>query len=125
MLRLDFLKNTILILQVGIDFRRVFQNEGDRPVDLGQRTYGWISFENGLRRAPALEVVGQSVETNARSGDIVPAIMDLDVFVCWHHDSRATPFYSDGVPPDARDHFINQVTPEGTQLSFHHQHPAS
>jgi hypothetical protein len=63
MLRLDFLKNTILILQVGIHFRRMFQNEGDRPVDLGQRTYGWISFENGLRRAPAPEVVGQSPAT--------------------------------------------------------------
>src|ERR1019366_3086330 len=95
MLRLDFLKNTILALQVGIHFRRVFQNEGDRPVDLGQRTYGWISFENGLRRAPAPEVVGQSVETNTRAGDIVA------VLVCGHHDNRATPFYSDGVVPDA------------------------
>jgi hypothetical protein len=101
MLRLDFLKDTILVLQVGIHFRRVFQNEGDRPVDLSQRTYGWISSENGLRRAPAPEVVGQSVETNTCSGDIVAAIMDLDLLVCGHHDNRATPFYSDGVVPDA------------------------
>src|ERR1035438_10385638 len=93
MLRLDFFKNTILILQVGIHFRRVFQDEGDRPVDLGQRTDGWISFENGLRRAPTPEVVGQSVETNTRSGDIVAAVMDLDVFVCWNHDRHPTSFY--------------------------------
>lgn len=35
MLRLDFLENTIPILQVRIHFRRVFPNKGDRPVDLG------------------------------------------------------------------------------------------
>lgn len=90
---LDLLENTLLILQVSIYFRRMFQNECDSPVNLSQRTDGWISFENGFRRPPAPEVARHNVKTNTRSGDVVAAVMDFDVFAGGNHDSRSISFY--------------------------------
>lgn len=66
MLSLDLLENTLLILKVSVHSGRMFQNEGDSAVNLGQRTDGWISFENGFRRAPAPKVVGQDIKADTR-----------------------------------------------------------
>jgi len=91
---LDFLEEPLLISQVSIYFRRMFQNERDSPVDLGQRTDGWISFEDGFRRPPAPEVVSHNVKTDTRPGDVVAAVMDFDVFTGGHRGHRSISFYN-------------------------------
>jgi hypothetical protein len=100
----DLLENTLLILQVSIYFRRMFQNEGDSPIDRGQRADRGISFENGFRRPPAPEVVGHNVKTDTRPGDVVAPVMDFDVFACGHRGSRSISFYGRATPIANRPH---------------------
>jgi hypothetical protein len=106
---LDFRENTLLIRQVSIHFSLVFQNEGDRPGDFGQRTDGWIRFENGFRRPPAPKVVGHDVKSDTRPSHVVAAVMEFDVCVGGHHDSRSTSFYSDAGRRDPTRMFIPRV----------------
>ena len=72
MLSLDLLENTLLIPQVGIHFHRVFQNEGDGLVNLGQRTDGWkwqplnfILLRWGLSAGFGAEDRSQTVDSSA------------------------------------------------------------
>jgi hypothetical protein len=75
----------ILILQVGFNFLWVFQDEGDRSVDLRQRLNRRVGLEDSVRRPPASKIVNHHVQTNSRTSHLVATVADLDVFVGRHH----------------------------------------
>jgi hypothetical protein len=88
-LRLKVFQDAVLIFQIGFNCIRVLQNEGNGAVDLCQRSDGRIRFENRVSGPSASKVLNHNVETDPGAGNVVAAIANFDVFICWHHRDSA------------------------------------
>jgi hypothetical protein len=64
---IKFLKDAILIFQIGFNFIRVLQNEGDGAVNLCERSYGRVRFENRFSGPSAPKVVDEHVEAGCNA----------------------------------------------------------
>jgi hypothetical protein len=51
-LRLDLIEYAVLIFQVGLNFSRMLQNEGDSPVNFRERSNGRVCLEDRFRHCP-------------------------------------------------------------------------
>lgn len=74
MLRLELIIEGLFFLQLAFEFLRMFQDEGQHPVDLRQRTDGRERAKDLFSRAPPPEGVRHHVESNSGPGHIPPAV---------------------------------------------------
>jgi hypothetical protein len=73
------LPQPVLISQVRPDDVRMFENDGNRSIYLGQRSDGWVASQNRLGGLAFLKFLNDEVKPDPGPSDIVAAIPDLDM----------------------------------------------
>ena len=63
----------------------VFEDEGDCAVHLRKGADRWVGFEDFLSRAAIAELLNHDVDADSRTGHIISAISDFNVWVRGKH----------------------------------------